>query len=123
MTQSGFQPRPCGPLCAAMPVILAFAFATLMIAVPAACGETNLVLNGDLAAGSGRFPSHWHPWMAIWSGDSQFRWNKLTDRAGELEIDNSAPSAWRQMLYLRPGWYRVSAELRVEGVRDAAGAH
>lgn len=123
MTLSRFQRRAYGLHGSAVLIILTLVFATLSFASPAAYGETNLVLNGNLAEGSGRFPSHWHPWVAFYSKNSGFRWNKLTGRAGELELDNSAPSAWRQALYLRPGWYRVSAELRVEGVRGAAGAH
>ncbi len=88
-----------------------------------AAASPNLALNGDLSDGSGRLPAHWHP-LRTPGSDSTLRWiapHGGADGSGALEIDNpsGSASAWRQMLFLGPGWYHVGAEVRVENVAGA----
>jgi Gpi18-like mannosyltransferase len=85
-----------------------------------AVAASNLVLNGDLSEGRGRLPAHWHP-LKTPGIRANLRWIAPAasgESAGALEIDNRVPTigAWRQELFLRPGWYHVSAEVRVEDV-------
>ncbi len=80
----------------------------------AIAAEKNLAVNGDLSRGSKNIPYQWF-------GTAHSR--KLTDfgwQRGELKMTNRSPNyaSWHQILMLRPGWYRLSAMVRTEGVRD-----
>jgi Gpi18-like mannosyltransferase len=84
--------------------------------------ETNLVKNGDLAAGSEGAPADWY----ALSSDrklSKFSWTYTPAEGGALGISNLNPNyaSWHQALILRPGIYEISAEVSVEGAQPHAG--
>ena len=90
----------------------------------AACAfaETNLVNNGDLAAGFDGAPADWY----ALSSDrklSKFSWTYTPAEGGTLGISNLNPNyaSWHQALILRPGIYQISADVRVEGALPHAG--
>ena len=87
-----------------------------------AIAETNLVKNGDLAAGFDGAPADWY----ALSSDrklSGFSWTYTPAEGGALGISNSNPNyaSWHQALILRPGLYEISAEVRVEGAQPRSG--
>ncbi len=65
-------------------------------------------------------PLHWSPNRN--TSDSILRWHPQGVEPGELEIENLAPgaAAWDQMIFLRPGWYHVDADIRTERVSPGA---
>ncbi len=84
--------------------------------------QTNLVKNGDLAAGSEGAPADWY----ALSSDrklSKFSWTYTPAEGGALGISNLNPNyaSWHQALILRPGIYEISAEVSVEGAQPHAG--
>ncbi len=112
--------------------LLFFVTLIVMSALPAFAGQANLLLNGDLSAGSGDTPEHWRRTPLAPPGS--LKWSP----AGELEIDTAAGQFrsfyWNHAVELtEPGWYRLHAEvktdnpgvratLKVEGARSAGGA-
>ena len=92
----------CGPLCA---------FAA-----------TNLVKNGDLAAGFDGAPADWYA-LSSDKKLTKFSWTYTPAAGGVLGISNQSRtfSSWHQALMLRPGIYEVSAEARVEGAMLRGG--
>jgi hypothetical protein len=81
--------------------------------------DANLLLNGDIADGTGDRPDHWAP--DGWKQGPEFTAYRWTHNAGvpaQLEIDNLKPNdaRWMQPLKLAPGWYYLSAEVRTENV-------
>ncbi len=92
----------CGPICA---------FA-----------ETNLVKNGDLAAGFGGAPADWYA-LSHDRKLGKFSWTYTPGEGGVLGIANLSRNyaSWHQALMLRPGIYQVSAEVRVEGAMEHEG--
>jgi hypothetical protein len=87
-----------------------------------------VMLNGDLAAGSGASPNHWRTdaWIDK-PAACRFNWTHPAGGGpGELEIQNFEPddSRWVQSLSLQGGWYYLSAEIRSENVgREKTGAN
>ncbi|MGB8413223.1 MAG: hypothetical protein WCE23_10405 [Candidatus Binatus sp.] len=84
--------------------------------------QTNLVKNGELAAGFDGAPADWY----ALSSDrklSKFSWTYTPAEGGALGISNLNPNyaSWHQALILRPGIYEISAEVRVEGALPRAG--
>ena len=87
-----------------------------------AFAETNLVKNGDLAAGFDGAPADWY----ALSSDrklTKFSWTYTPAAGGVLGISNGSRtfSSWHQALILRPGIYQVTAEARVEGAMPHEG--
>ena len=87
-----------------------------------AYAETNLVKNGDLAAGSDGAPADWYA-LSSDKKLTKFSWSYTPGEGGVLGISNQSRtfSSWHQALMLRPGTYRVSAEARVEGALPHEG--
>jgi Gpi18-like mannosyltransferase len=87
-----------------------------------AFAETNLVKNGDLAAGFDGAPTDWY----ALSSDrklTKFSWTYTPAAGGVLGISNQSRtfSSWHQALILRPGIYQVTAQARVEGAMPHEG--
>jgi hypothetical protein len=83
----------------------------------------NLLLNGDLRAGSGDSPDHWR--SEAWEqkpGMTSFQWLRSATGPGELRVVNRKPNdaRWAQNLTLDPGWYYLSARIRAENVPSSA---
>jgi hypothetical protein len=81
--------------------------------------EDNLLPNGDLAEGTGAAPAAWihfSPFDRFNSDITVFSWKRAPGTPGELTITNLQPdfARWSQTLNLTPGWYLLSAELRIE---------
>ena len=87
-----------------------------------ALAETNLVKNGDLAAGFDGAPADWYA-LSSDKKLSRFSWTYTPAEGGALGISNLNPNyaSWHQALILRPGIYEISAEVRVEGAQPHAG--
>ena len=87
-----------------------------------AYSQTNLVKNGDLAAGVDGTPADWYA-LSQDRKLSKFSWTYSPAAGGVLEISNQGRNFanWHQALILRPGTYKVSAEARVEGAMSAEG--
>ncbi len=84
--------------------------------------EKNLLLNGDLRAGSDDSPDHWR--SEAWEqtlGMTTFRWSHPLSAPGELRVTNHKPNdaRWVQNLTLAPGWFHLSAKIRAENVSDS----
>ncbi len=84
--------------------------------------ESNLVNNGDLAAGVGGAPADWYA-LSHDRKLGKFSWTYAAAEGGVLGIANAGPNhaAWHQALILRPGIYQVSAEARLEGGQPNQG--
>jgi Gpi18-like mannosyltransferase len=84
--------------------------------------QTNLVKNGDLAAGANGAPADWYA-LSQDRKLSKFSWTYSPATGGVLEISNLGRNLanWHQALLLRPGSYLVSAEAKVEGAMPAEG--
>ena len=81
------------------------------------------IVNGNLARGAGDEVYGWYA-AAKHRKQSDFSWYR-TDTGGQISIKNQAANyaSWHQVMMLRPGWYRLSAMARVDGVRpDGPGA-
>ena len=82
--------------------------------------ETNVLLNGTLAKGSGEQPDDWRTEAWVNEPDAfQYTWTHPTDSApGQLMVNALKPNdaRWMQSLTLSPGWYRFSTEVRTENV-------
>jgi len=79
----------------------------------------NLLLNGDFAKGSEDQPDSWRTEAWINNPDSfQAHWHLYTVKPSELEVDALKPNdaRWMQPLTLAPGWYKLSTDIRTEGV-------
>ncbi|HZC46021.1 MAG TPA: glycosyltransferase 87 family protein [Candidatus Acidoferrum sp.] len=104
------------------------AVVALMLCASWLCGptcafaETNLVKNGDLAAGFDGAPADWYA-LSSDKKLTKFSWTYSPTAGGVLEISNQTRtfSSWHQALMLRPGVYKVSAEARVERAMPREG--
>jgi hypothetical protein len=107
----------------------ALALGVLFFSMPAHPDTTqspspNLILNGNLAKGSGEQPDHWR--TEAWVNDPtafHYAWiHRETGGPGELEVEALKPNdaRWMQTLTLSPGWYRFSAEVRTDNVGTRA---
>jgi Gpi18-like mannosyltransferase len=87
-----------------------------------AFAETNLVKNGDLAAGFDGAPADWYA-LSHDRKLGKFSWTYTQSEGGVLGISNLSRNyaSWHQALILRPGIYQVSAEVRVEGAMEHEG--
>ena len=87
-----------------------------------AFAETNLVKNGDLAAGFDGAPADWYA-LSSDKKLTRFSWTYTPTAGGVLGISNQTRtfSSWHQALMLRPGIYHVTAEARVEGAMPHEG--
>ena len=116
----------------AMRLALLFLTFNLLLAVPAIAAEHNLLLNGDLSAGSAEAPRHWIPTPL--TPPESFKWWHSAGEPPRLEI--AAPERpsqrapyWTQTLNLaRGGWYELSFAAKTDhpATRAAiaiAGAH
>jgi Gpi18-like mannosyltransferase len=83
---------------------------------------TNLVKNGDLAAGADGAPADWYA-LSHDRKLSKFSWTYTPVAGGMLGIASVDRNyaAWHQAIVLRPGVYRVSADVRVEGAMPHEG--
>src|SRR5277367_3120387 len=103
--------------------VVALVMCALWLCEPmSACAETNLVKNGDLAAGFDGAPADWY----ALSSDrklTRFSWTYTPAAGGVLGIWNQSRtfSGWHQALILPPGIYQVTAEARVEGAMPREG--
>ena len=100
----------------AIQAALLFLSLSVLVAVPSFAAAQNLLLNGDLSAGSGGTPEHWR----ITSGarPGSYRWSHVQG-APTLEI--ATVKAYSRDIYCRqavtlaqPGWYYLRAEVRTE---------
>ena len=104
--------------------LCAIALAAILGQRVARGAETNLILNGTLAKGSGEQPDDWR--TEAWVNDPDafhYTWIHPTDSVpGQLEVDAPKPNdaRWMQSLNLDPGWYYLSVQVRTEGVGDKA---
>jgi len=100
--------------------VCAFALATILGHRVARAAETNLLLNGSLAKGSGEQPDDWRTEAWVNEPDAfQYTWMHPTDgNPGQLVVNALKPNdaRWMQSLTLAPGWYRFSTEVRTENV-------
>lgn len=84
--------------------------------------QNNLIANGSFnAARWSGLPAHWHPVRD--DASSVLRWHRSAT-GGEVSIENSRRSSsyWLQTVYLRPGWYHLTGEIRVENVSPKGSA-
>ncbi len=103
--------------------------ATLMFAPRSAIADAiNLLPNGRLSEGSGKYPAYWRERFEqseAQPGATELGWNRASDPP-EVEVRNSSPAAagFQELVQLRaPGWYRLSAEIEAHDVGDTgAGA-
>ncbi len=99
-------------------VLLAVAtiIATASICSPALAIE-DLLTNGDFSAGHNNLPSEWHTRVGLpWT---DYTWTPPTNSdPGQVEMDNHllGDARWAQEVYLRPGWYYISGEIKSENV-------
>lgn len=109
-----------------MAVRLAAVALCLVLAPARACAADNLLLNGNLASGSGNSPDQWR--TESWDQKpevTRYRWSRTAGGPGELEIYNLKPNdaRYQQTVTMGAGWYHFSAEVRTENVGlHAAGA-
>ncbi len=87
-----------------------------------AVAESNLVKNGDLAAGADGAPADWYA-LASDRKLTEFSWTYTAAEGGALGISNLNPTyaGWHQALIIRPGIYEISAEVSVDGAQPHAG--
>ncbi|HKN14515.1 MAG TPA: hypothetical protein VJX68_15095 [Candidatus Binatus sp.] len=87
-----------------------------------AFAQTNLVKNGDLAAGFDSAPADWYA-LSSDKKLTKFSWTYTPAGGGVLGISNNSRtfSSWHQALMLRPGIYHITAEARVEGAMPHEG--
>jgi Gpi18-like mannosyltransferase len=95
--------------------------ASWLLGPTCAFAETNLLKNGDLAAGSDGAPADWYGLST--DKLTKFSWTYSPARGGVLGISSQSRtfSSWHQALILRPGFYKVSAEARVEDAQALEG--
>jgi dolichyl-phosphate-mannose-protein mannosyltransferase len=100
--------------------VCAIALAGLLGQHVALAADANLILNGNLAKGSGEQPDDWRTEAWVNEPDAfQYTWTHPTDSApGQLVVNALKPNdaRWMQSLTLSPGWYRFSTEVRTENV-------
>ena len=105
----------------------AYIVALCAIAIAAMLGQriaygadSNLLLNGNLAKGSGEQPDDWRTEAWVNEPDAfQYTWMHPTGSvAGQLVVTALKPNdaRWMQSLTLPPGWYRFSTEVRTENI-------
>ena len=92
-----------------------------LVAVPSFAAEHNLLLNGDLRAGSGDTPEHWG--MTPGAPPGSLRWSHIQNTP-TLEV--ATVKAYYGDLYYhqtvnlaQPGWYYLRAEVKTEDSRAA----
>ena len=110
-------------------VFLCLSFSVHLAAVSAA--EPNLLLNGDLSAGSADAPQHWT--MTPGALPRSFRWSHTQGAPAALEVATVRGYLrniyWSQTVNLaQPGWYHLRAEVKTENSGTEAaikirGAH
>jgi hypothetical protein len=90
--------------------------------------EINLLPNGGLGEGSGKYPAYWRERFEQFESApdaTELGWNRESDQP-DLEVRNviAAAAGFQELVQLRaPGWYRFSAEIETRAVGDAgAGA-
>ncbi|MGO9452428.1 MAG: hypothetical protein ACLQDV_15515 [Candidatus Binataceae bacterium] len=96
----------------------------LLLLAPWAWGEANILLNGELNEGTGSTPSDWHT-ESLLRDASTFSWVRKPGDPGGLRIAMARPgfARWSQEVRLKPGWYLLSGEMRIEGnSRQTGGA-
>ncbi len=101
-----------------------------LLAVIAACSRNtggttgqDVVVNGDLSAGSNGKPDGWTT-RAYQLQLAAFDWQRPPGAPAELVVINSKPNDayWLQAIHLGAGWYHFTAEMRAENVGGSAGA-
>ncbi len=103
------------------------AIAAAFVPHAAISAEANLLLNGDLAKGSGEQPDHWRTEAWVNEPDAfRYTWSHPESGGpGQLEVDALKPNdaRWMQSVTLPEGWYRFSTDVRTENVgTQATGA-
>ncbi len=109
---------------------------SILFASPCPGAESNLLLNGDLSAGSGEMPEHWSPTPLAPPGS--FAWLHPPGEPSTLEVYTEKGQFrtyyWTQTVTLaQTGWYHlrtevktdnpgVRATLKVEGANAVGGA-
>jgi hypothetical protein len=96
-------------------LIVVYALGHASIACAADGG--NLLANADLAIVKDGWPARWRRFILDGCA-ARFRWSSPAGGSPEFMITNSDPveAGVKQTLYLRPGWYRASADIRTEKV-------
>jgi len=116
--------------------VVFFLILMVVTAVPCLAAQQNLLLNGDLSAGSGDIPEHWTRTPLAPPGS--LKWLRRKGDSAELEIDTGSGQFrtfyWNQTVNLsQRGWYYlrtevktdkpgVRATLKVEGAHSTGGA-
>ncbi len=86
--------------------------------------EPNLLLNGELSAGSGDMPEHWS--RAQFASHKWFKWSHPGNEPAALEVQRVKgkfrhTSYWSQTVNLPdPGWYRLRAEVKTDNPDSSA---
>jgi hypothetical protein len=89
---------------------------SVLVAIPTFAAEQNLLLNGDLSAGSDDAPEHWT--MSPDAPPGSFGWVRNPDASPALEITTVgilSHNYWSQTVSLeQAGWYRLRALVKTE---------
>jgi len=95
---------------------VAMIIASASLCSPALAVE-DLLTNGDFSAGHNNLPSEWHTRVGL--PLTEYIWTPPTNsEPGQVEMNNRSPNdaRWTQEVYLRPGWYYISGEIKAQGV-------
>ena len=95
----------------------------LLLSVPSALADRNILLNGELIEGTGNRPDHWRT-ESLAHDARTFSWVRKPGGPSELRITNARSdfAQWVQTVRLDPGWYFLSGEMRIEGVDPQTGS-
>ena len=98
-------------------------FLLCRIAGPA-FADGNLLLNGDAAAGTGDWPSNWGGVTPSAADTGKiFLWLRRPGGDSELRVELVGPgrAQWIQAVYLPPGWYKLSGQVRTDASTSRVG--
>ena len=106
----------------AIHVALLFLSLSLLVAAPSLAADQNLLLNGDLSAGSADIPEHWV--ITPGAPPGSYRWSRIQG-APTLEIakvkgDFHHVYCHQSVNLAQPGWYRLRAEVKTESPSSKA---
>ncbi len=95
----------------------------LLLSVPSALADRNILLNKELIEGTGNTPNHWRT-ESLAHDARTFSWVRKPGDRSELRITNTRPefAQWVQTVRLDPGWYFLSGEMRIEGIDPQTGS-
>src|SRR5277367_3344912 len=95
----------------------------IFVATAGHAASQNLLINGDLSAGSPEMPDHWA--MTTGAPSGSYAWLHGENATPALEIGTSEGGprykSWSQTVNLaEAGWYRIRAEVKTENPRAEA---